>query len=159
MSCKIRPMVNQDKLAILDILRHIPEFKPAEVEVAEEMIDSCLGDPSGSGYTILVAELEASVAGYVCYGPTPLTEGTWDMYWLAVSPEMQGKRLGKSLVLSAEDDVKEAGGRLLLIETSSLPGYERTRNFHRSNGYRLIARIADFYSIEDDLLIYEKRFS
>ena len=158
MSHKIRLMLRQDKPAILDILRRIPEFKPAEEEVAEEVIDSYLGDPSGSGYTILVAELEASVVGYVCYGPTTLTQGTWDMYWLAVSPEMQGKRLGKSLVLSAEDDIKKAGGKLVLIETSSLPEYERTRNFHCSNGYRLVARIADFYAIGDDLLIYEKRF-
>lgn len=155
---KIRPMLCQDKSAILDILRRIPEFKPAEEEVAEEVIDSYLSDPSGSGYIIFVAEVEVSVVGYVCYGPTPLTEGTWDMYWLAVSPEMQGKHLGKTLLAYAEDGVKKAGGRLLLVETSSLPGYEKTRNFYCFNNYQLVAEIADFYSIGDDLLIYEKRF-
>ena len=159
MSHKIRPMVSRDKPAILDILRRIPEFKPAEVDVAEEVIDSYLCDPSGSGYIILVAELEALVVGYVCYGPTPLTEGTWDLYWLAVSPEMQSKYFGKNLLTFAEDDIRRAGGRLLHIETSSLPGYEKARNFYCSNNYQLVARIADFYSIGDDLLIYEKRFS
>ena len=158
MSHKIRLMLHQDKPTILDILRRIPEFKPAELEVAEEVVGSYLSDPSGSGYIILVAELDSSVVGYVCYGHRSLTEGTWDMYWLAVAPEMQGKRLGKSLVLSAEDDIKKAGGKLVLIETSSMPEYEKTRNFHCSNGYRLVARITDFYALGDDLLIYEKRF-
>lgn len=152
-------MIHGDKAAILDILKRTPEFKPGEVVVAEEVIDSYLCDPLTSGYNIVVVELDASVVGYVCYGITPLTEGTWDMYWIAVSPEKQGRHLGKSLLEYAEDDINKAGGRLLLVETSSLPGYEKTRNFYRSNGYELVARIADFYSLGDDKLVFEKRFT
>lgn len=152
-------MIHGDKAAILDILKRTPEFKPGEVVVAEEVIDSYLCDPLTSGYNIMVAELDSSVVGYVCYGITPLTEGTWDLYWIAVSSEKQGKRLGRSLSKYAEDDIKKAGGRLLLVETSSLPGYEKTRKFYRSNGYELVARIADFYSPGDDKLVFEKRFT
>lgn len=150
-------MASSDKLAIMDILKRTPEFKPAEVAVAEEVIDSYLRDSSGSGYNILVAELGSSVVGYVCYGPTPLTEGTWDLYWIAVSPELQTRRIGKSLLISAENAVKTACGRLILVETSSLPEYEKTRHFYHSNGYEIVCRIADFYSRGDDKLIFQKR--
>jgi len=150
-------MVSNDKLAIIDMLKHMPEFKPAEVVVAEEVIDSYLCDSFGSGYNVLVAELGKSIAGYVCYGPTPLTEGTWDLYWIAVSPELQTKRIGKGLLTSAENAVKKAGGRRIFVETSSLSSYEGARNFYHSNGYVTVCRIADFYSPGDDKLIFQKR--
>jgi len=97
---KIRPMTREDKPAIMRILRDTPGFKPAEVCVAEGVIDSYLKGPSDSGYHVLVMEIGSSVAGYVCHGPTPLTEGKWDMYWLAVAPEWQGRGLGSAMFTS-----------------------------------------------------------
>ena len=125
--------------------------------VAEELIDSYLDDPSGSGYHILVAEVDSTVTGYICYGPTPLTEGTWDMYWLAVARQNQRQGIGSALMKSAEKEVMKAGGRLSIIETSSTPAYEKTRNFHLSHGYEIVARIPDFYAPGDDKLILQKR--
>jgi ribosomal protein S18 acetylase RimI-like enzyme len=154
---EIRPMIGEDKPAIMQILRATPEFKPAEVVVAEGVIDSYLHDPSGSGYHVLVAEIGSSVVGYICYGPTPLTEGTWDMYWLAVAPKEQGRGIGKALLALAENRIREAQGRLILIETSSTPQYERTRRFHHSQGYEVACRIGDFYAAGDDKLIFQKR--
>jgi len=127
------------------------------VAVAEELIDSYLDDPSGSGYHILVAEVDSTVTGYICYGPTPLTEGTWDMYWLAVARQNQRQGIGSALMKSAEKEVMKAGGRLSIIETSSTPAYEKTRNFHLSHGYEIVARIPDFYAPGDDKLILQKR--
>ncbi len=154
---KTRPMVRADKPAIMQILRNIPEFKPAEVAVAEEVLDSYLRDPSGSGYYVLVAEAGPSIAGYVCYGPTPLTEGTWDMYWLAVAPQEQGQGVGSLLLSLAEQEIKKGQGRMIVIETSSKPEYEKTRRFHHSHGYDLACQIPDFYAPGDDKLILLKR--
>jgi len=150
-------MVKGDKPALMALLRSLPEFKPAEVVVAEEVIDSYLADPHGSGYHVFVAEADSAIAGYICYGPTPLTEGTWDIYWMAVSAEKQGKGVGGALLAYAEDKIREAGGRLIIIETSSQPEYEKTRRFHLSHGYEVIARISDFYAPGDDKLILQKR--
>jgi len=150
-------MTRRDKSAIMRILRATPEFKPAEVAVAEEVLDSYLVDPIGSGYYVLVAEVDSSVVGYICYGPTPMTERTWDIYWLAVAPEEQGRGIGRTLLTFAEDRIKEANGRLALIETSSKPDYERTRRFHHLQGYELVCRIPDFYSPGDDKLVFLKR--
>jgi ribosomal protein S18 acetylase RimI-like enzyme len=154
---KIRPMTGDDKPAIIRTLRDIPEFTPAEVNIAEEVIDSYLRDSTRSGYYVFVAEVGSSIAGYICYGPTPLTEGTWDIYWLAVAPEQQSQGIGKALLASAEGNIKETKGRMTLIETSSKPEYEATRRFHQAQGYELACRIADFYAPGDDKLVFQKR--
>ena len=139
------------------LLRGLPEFKPAEVVVAEEVIDSYLADPAGSGFNTLVAEADSVITGYICYGPTPLTEGTWDIYWIAVSAPEQGRGTGGALLAYAEDKIKESKGRLIVIETSSQPGYEKTRRFYLNHGYEAACRLADFYAPGDDKLILQKR--
>jgi ribosomal protein S18 acetylase RimI-like enzyme len=157
MKINIRPMKHKDKPSITKILHSTPEFKPSEVAVAEEVIDSYLKDSVGSGYHILVAEVDSIVTGYICYGPTPMTEGTWDIYWEAVARERQGQGIGSALTEYAEKEIVRAKGRLAIIETSSTPAYDKTRHFHLSHGYEIVARIPDFYAPRDDKLILQKR--
>jgi GNAT superfamily N-acetyltransferase len=75
---------------------------------------------------------------------------------MAVTPEKQGKGIGTALLETAEKSIKKAGGRLAIIETSSIPSYEKTRRFHSRHGYDLVARIPDFYAVGDDKLILQK---
>lgn len=157
MRLKIRPVTHADRSALLEILKDTPEFKPFEIEVAVEVIDCCLRDNKNSGYFILVAEDNTDIAGYICYGPTPLTDGTWDMYWEAVAREKRGYGIGTALMKAAEQEIRKAKGRLSLIETSSTPDYEKTRRFHIKQGYSVIACIPDFYTPGDDKLILQKR--
>jgi GNAT superfamily N-acetyltransferase len=156
MTFMIKQMDRSDKPALMKLLAAIPEFTPSEVAVAEEVIDSYLAGPSD--YHLQVAELDTTVVGYICYGRTPLTESTWDIYWMAVSPEHQQQGVGSALLKFAEAKIGEAGGRLIVIETSSKPEYEKTRRFHLRHGYRSICRIADFYALGDDKLILTKRW-
>ena len=155
---KIRPAVKADRQELLRILSDTPEFKQTEVTVALEVIDYCFKDGSASGYYLLVADDDRKVVGYICFGPTPLTEDTWDMYWEAVDQDKRGQGIGSALIEAAESKIKRAGGRLALIETSSTPAYEKTRSFHKKNGYEIIACVPDFYSPGDDKLILQKRF-
>jgi ribosomal protein S18 acetylase RimI-like enzyme len=150
-------MVRKDKSTIMDILRALPEFTSEEVVVAEELIDAYLESSSISEYLVLVAEVDAVVTGYVCYGPTPLTKGTWDVYWIAVDPGGQGQGVGRALMAFTEDRIKESQGRLVLVETSGRPDYAKTRRFYNSLEYTEAARVADFYALGDDKLILEKR--
>jgi len=156
MKAKIRPMTRRDKPAIMQLLAATPEFKPFEVVVAEEVIDSYLKSLYQSGYHIQVAELEPLLVGYICYGPTPLAEATWDIYWLAVSRGEQSRGIGGALMAFVEDEIKKARGRLAIIETSSTPEYQGTRRFYRRHGYEVACRLADFYSPGDDKLIFQK---
>jgi GNAT superfamily N-acetyltransferase len=157
MKIDIRSVYPKDKPRIIGILRDTPEFKPSEVAVAEELIDSHLDDPAGSGYHIFVAEIDGTVEGYICFGPTPLTEGTWDIYWMAVAREKQGHGIGSALLKSAEKEIMRGQGRLVIIETSSTPLYEKTRRFHLGEGYEVICHIPGFYAPGDDKLIMQKR--
>jgi ribosomal protein S18 acetylase RimI-like enzyme len=150
-------MTHKDKRSITGILHNIPEFKSSEVTVAVEVIDSYLNDSLNSGYHILVAEVDLTVTGYICYGPTPLTEATWDIYWEAVAREKQDLGIGSALMESAEKEIVRSQGRLAIIETSSTPTYEKTRHFHLRHGYEIVARIPDFYAPGDDKLILQKR--
>jgi ribosomal protein S18 acetylase RimI-like enzyme len=150
-------MSAQDKASLLPILASTPEFKPIEVEVAEEVIDSYLAHGVESGYYIQVAEDDGQVLGYVCFGETPCTVGTWDIYWIAVDKAKRGQKIGKTLSDVAEKAIREAGGRLIIIETSSVPLYENTRKFYLARDYEVIARIPDFYSVGDDKIILQKK--
>lgn len=141
----------------MKILQNTPEFKPSEVVVAEEVIDGYLRDPVNSGYYTLVAEADSIVTGYISYGPTPLTEDTWDVYWMAVAREKRGQGIGGALMEVAEGEIRKAQGRMAIIETSSTLAYEKTRHFHLGHGYEVIARIPDFYAPGDDKLILQKR--
>ncbi|MDD2252060.1 MAG: GNAT family N-acetyltransferase [Dehalococcoidales bacterium] len=157
MKTVIRPARQTDKNDLVFLLKNISQFEPYELTVAQELIDEYLCQGTSSGYYILVA-LEADVlAGYICYGPTPLTESTWDIYWEAVSPTLQGKGIGRALIESAEANICAIGGHLILIETSSSPAYENTRKFYVSNGYQLASCIPDFYAPNDDRLTYCKK--
>ncbi len=153
----VRPMTSVDRERVMEIIRATRFFVPDEIKVAEELIDIYLSQPEQQDYQIVVAEDEnGKVAGYMTYGPTPLTEGTWDLYWIAVSPEVQGQGYGQLLVRYLENEVKKKGGRLVMIETSSQPKYLPTRKFYEKLGYREMARIPDFYRPGDDRVIFGK---
>jgi len=151
-------MTSPDKPAIMYILQNTPEFNAMDIVVAEEVIDDYLHSPVKSGYSILVSQSGSEIIGYVCYGQNPMTQSTWDLYWIAVSRESQGKGAGRELLTVAENNIQKAGGKLIILETSSTPLYDKTNRFYRLMGYKLICRIADFYAPGDDQMLYEKRF-
>jgi ribosomal protein S18 acetylase RimI-like enzyme len=153
----IRPMIEEDKAAIEKILQVTREFTPTEVKVALELIDLYLKFGISSDYHVLVAETDTTPAGYICFGPTPMTEGTWDIYWMAVDPDKQRQGIGRRLLNEAEVSISKTAGRLILIETSSKPDYERTRKFYESCDYEIIACIPDFYTPGDDKIVFQKR--
>ena len=156
---KIRKMLPKDKGSIMEILKTTEMFTDAEVAVAEELIDIFLKNEFQKDYIIYISEEDdGCLTGYVCYGPTPAAEGTFDLYWIAVSPKHQNKGIGKKLLKFTEDKVRAAGGRMIIIETSSREKYTPTQEFYKRTGYGLDARIKDFYSPGDDRLIFVKRF-
>lgn len=153
-------MKKEDREAILRVMHSTDMFNSEEVVVAEEMMDSYIQQPNQRDYYMVVIENEKKeIVGYMSYGPTPLTKGTYDVYWLAVSPSYQRRGYGKKLIEWLERKVKNEQGRMIIIETSSQPKYESSRQFYRDIGYEEVARIADFYKPGDDRIIYAKRLA
>lgn len=145
----IRNIRPSDRSRILEVTEETGAFLPAEVSVVSEIIDEYFHDPEGCGYYFYIAEHAGDIAGYLCYGPTPVTQGTWDMYWCAVSPTLQGQGIASTLFKMAADHIKSLGGRLILIETSANPNYKAARSLYITLGYRHVSTIPDFYSAGD----------
>ncbi|MEX2281006.1 MAG: GNAT family N-acetyltransferase [Gemmatimonadota bacterium] len=153
----IAPIEPQYRRAIERLLNSTGVFRESEVAVALEVIYSYFILPEGD-YTALGAFTPGSeLLGYVCYGPTPCTVGTWDLYWIAVAPEAQGSGVGSQLLQEVERRLALKDARLVIIETSSQPHYAATRAFYLRRGYEVVARVPDFYTEGDDRLIFAKR--
>jgi ribosomal protein S18 acetylase RimI-like enzyme len=157
----IRPMVAADRSGVFRILESAGNFTPEEVGTALELIDEWLELGEHSGYLTYViedvGEDESKVGGYVCFGPTPLTESTFDLYWIAVDKTKHRSGVGKRLLKFAEEEVMRRNGKLLLVETSSMETYDGTIAFYEKTGYELVGRIIEYYKPGDDKLIFAKK--
>ncbi len=153
----IRLLQREDKEPIENLLRATDVFSEEEIDVAIELIQICLEDEHQKDYEIFSSvDSEQRVAGYVCIGPTPSTQGTYDLYWIAVSPALHGTGVGSELLRFVEEHIRAKGGRLLIAETSSTPKYDKTRAFYERKGFERRACIKDYYRPGDDLVIYGK---
>lgn len=152
----IRPLLAGDRPDIVRILEGTQAFTPVDVQVAIELLDCYLEAGIGSGYHIWLAELDGRAAGYICYGPTPLTTGTWDVYWIATDPDLKGHGIGTALLNFAEQEIRQAVGRMILVETASNPLYLEARRFYLARGYIIVSSIPDFYSPGDNKITFRK---
>ncbi|HEX9405745.1 MAG TPA: N-acetyltransferase [Thermoanaerobaculia bacterium] len=159
---KIRPAERNDRDRIHEILVGTARFTADEVRSAMDLVDQSLDHPERGEYLVHVLEEPDSgprktIQGYVCFGATPLADGVYDLYWIAVDPKQQGQGFGQVLLRFVENEVRRNRGRMLLIETSSKESYAPTIRFYQRSGYDEISRIKDFYRIEDDKVVFCKK--
>ncbi len=156
---RIRLVERRDRPRIEEMVVSSGRFTQQEIATALELVDEALAKGEESGYIIVVLEAlkeDPAVQGYACYGPTPLTQGVYDLYWIVVDPAAQGRGLGRRLLEYVEEDIIKRRGRMLLIETSSQEAYGETIRFYEKTGYEQVARIKNFYRIGDDKLVFSK---
>lgn len=134
-------------------------FHAHEIDVAVELVETRLAQGFNSGYYFVFADHGADTVGYACYGPIACTEGSFDLYWIAVEEGRRGKGLGRMLLDEAEKRIAFALGRRVYVETSSRPQYEPTRQFYLRCGYRIDAVLEDFYAPGDGKVILVKALS
>jgi ribosomal protein S18 acetylase RimI-like enzyme len=157
----------RDRARVAELLVSTAAFSPDEIDVALQLFDVTVRAERAAGADDAhVADYEFTGAfdgerllGYACSGPTPATEGTFDLYWLAVDAAAQGKGIGTTLVREVERELRDRGARMLLVETSSRPDYSNTRAFYARCGYREAARIKDFYAPADDRIMLTTRLT
>jgi ribosomal protein S18 acetylase RimI-like enzyme len=153
----IEPAQEDDGPEILLLTANAGVFKPTEVATVAEIWSEYLREGAqGSGYYLIVYRETEELLGYACYGPHPLTEGTFDLYWIAVDRAHRGLGIGLALLQAVEEGVHSLGGRMITVETSGTPEYAPARHVYASAGYLDEARLKDFYSPGDDLVIYTK---
>jgi len=157
----LRPAVPADTPALIDLGIATELFLPDEVEPLRGLFDDVHARLTGADHRIKVwADTPAAPpVGVVYVAPTALTDRTWDLLWIAVSPDRHGHGIGGALIGFAEAQVRAADGRLLLIDTSSLPRFDATHGFYRKHGFVEVARIPDFYADGDSKVIFAKRIA
>jgi GNAT superfamily N-acetyltransferase len=155
----LRRLTAADRGRIEEITRAAGLFREEEIPVALEVFDEALrAVPGHEPYSALGADLDGRLAGWICWGPTPCTLGTYDLYWMAVDPALQGTGIGTTLL--AEMERRLAGvARLILVETAGREDYIGTRGFYQARGYTPVASIPDFYAPGDDQVVFVKKVS
>ncbi len=153
-----------DRARLLDVVRATGVFREEEVAVAAELFDETFGGSSAAadapdGYRFVGAFGEDDrLVGYACYGATPGTAATWDLYWIAVDPALHGAGVGTAIMGEVERRLAAEGAHLVVVETSSRSDYAPTRRFYERLGYVESARVRDFYAPGDDRILLVKRF-
>lgn len=154
----ILPAVEGDKNDILSLAMADGFFTVPEVASIAELLDIYLQRSSQEDYYFLSYHDEEKVLGFACYGPASLTQGVFDLYWIAAHPEHRRQGIGRALLKRVEAEVRKKKGRMLLIETSSSERYAPTRQFYVKQGYKVAASIPDYYAPGDGMVIYRKIF-
>jgi len=154
----IVPATEADGAQIQSITARAGVFNQEEVDSVSVMWTEYLTlGPERSGYHFIVDRDGERLLGFAIYGLRDLTEGVFDLYWIAVDPEARCRGVGRKLLTASEEAARQAGGRMLIAETSGTPLYEPTRQFYLRTGYDNEATIKDFYTAGDDLKIFVKR--
>jgi len=156
---QIRPTQPEEAHALLLLAGAEPLFSREEAETVDELLETYLEQEDHGGYSFLSAMENDELLGFACYGPTPLTQGTFDLYWIAVGAPAKGKGVGRALMAHVEDEVRSQGGRMIVLDTSGRREYAPTRAFYDRLGYTHAATVADFYAPGDDLIIFTRLLS
>ena len=154
MSCSLRPVARAHRAPLEQLTRGTGLFREEEIATAVELLDESLaGDEA---YRFLGAFADDELVGYACWGATPGTVATSDLYWIVVDRERQGSGIGSRLLTEVERLLMADGRRLVVVETSSRADYQPTRGFYEARGYTRTATIPAYYAPGDDLVIYTK---
>jgi ribosomal protein S18 acetylase RimI-like enzyme len=156
-SCSLRSLERGHRARLEALVAGTKVFRPSEVAIAVELLDrAAAGDDD---YRFVGAFDGDDMVGYACWGPTPGTEGTFDLYWIAVDTTRQGGGVGSQLLAHVERTLQAGGGRLIVVETSSRADYAPTRAFYERRGYARAATLPGYYAPGDNLVIYLKELT
>ena len=155
----IRPTTEADTPHLLKLTEGTGVFKPHEIEALNEVLSDYHAGNQEDGHIAVTCEEHGAIVGYAYYAPAAMTDRTWYLYWIAVTRDTQAKGIGGKLLRYAEDDIRKRDGRVLFIETSSLPHYELTRKFYLKHGYEVTGVLRDYYSDGDDMVVFRKKMA
>ena len=156
----IRPTTPAETDTIIALAEATGLFKPIEIVALREVLDDFYATNHADDHHAIALEENSVIVGFAYYGPVPMTEGTWQLWWIAVRKDQQGRGVGGQLLRHVENDIRaNRRGRVLFIETGSMAHYELTRKFYRKNGYEQHAMLQDFYADGDSMVVFRKELN
>jgi ribosomal protein S18 acetylase RimI-like enzyme len=155
----IRPTLPADSPALIDLAQATDVFKPIEIQALREVLDDYHATNRAHGHRAITFEQADQILGFAYYAPAAMTDRSWYLYWIAVTRHTQARGIGGKLLKHVEEDIRSSNGRILFIETSSLPHYDLTRKFYLKHSYEHGFTLPDFYADGDDLVVFRKRMN
>jgi ribosomal protein S18 acetylase RimI-like enzyme len=152
----IRPTTPDDSAAIIALAVAAGLFPANETQALNQVLADYFGGKLDESHAWIADEEEGKLRGVAYYAPDLMADRTWYVYMIAVQPNCQGQGRGTALMQYVENALQASGQRVLLVETSGLPNYDRARAFYAKCGYENEARIRDFYAAGDDKVVFRK---
>lgn len=154
----IRPVKPDDISYLKAVIEANDLFPP---QMLDEMISGYFNDDNSKDFWLTYAEEKAVAMPTASYAiafcaPEKMTEGTWNVYLIAVHPDYQRQGIGMAMMGYIEQMLASRGERLLLVETSGLESFAGTRAFYQKCGYEQEAQIREFYQAGEDKIVFRK---
>jgi ribosomal protein S18 acetylase RimI-like enzyme len=153
----IRPAILSDKPEMMSLFRALNLFDTSELEFMSELVDNFCNETLGEGHYLVVNTDDNTLTSAAYYAPESFGKNVYNLYFIGVIPSQQGKGTGSLMLKYVENHLKELEQRLLLVETSGLPSFEKTRQFYLKNNYEKEATIREYYKEGDDKIIFRKK--
>ncbi|MBI4846792.1 MAG: GNAT family N-acetyltransferase [Candidatus Omnitrophica bacterium] len=151
--------MNHDIKNYLDVAKNTETFMESELDVLKEVLEDFQHNKKTS-YHLIEEEVNGDLAGFILFGRTPLTEFTWDIYWVVVNKSLHGKGIGKSLLVRTEEFIRQKMPRAAIkIETSTRKRYSAARGLYKRVDFQEVGKLPNFYAQDDDLIIFYKEVS
>ena len=154
----IRPIVPADTPALVALSVGSGLFKPEESESIRGMLEEYHAVNAAKGHRILTDDEDGTLVGIAYFVPREFADRVWELLMIAVDAQRHRQGIGSRMLVAVEEAVRTGNGRLLLIETSSVSTFERTREFYRKHGYSEVAHIPDYFADGDGKASFIKRF-
>lgn len=151
----IRSTAPEDTIALIALAEATGLFEANQLDEVSEMLADYFATNSNRD-RFWITDDDGGPVGVAYCELEPMTDRTWNLQLIAILPDRQGQGRGATLLRYIEQTLMARGGRVLLVETSGLPEFDRVRAFYRKCGFDEEARIRDFYKAGDDKIVYRK---
>lgn len=157
-----KPLSHDDNLLQSDLdyisklVREAGVFNEEEIRVARELAEDSLNGHDLTYKFLFFRDESGEPMAYTCYGEIPLTEKRFDLYWIVVSPKVQGQGVGKKIMEATEERIAALDGKHIYAETSSTDHYIPARKLYLKHGFIEACVVKDFYRNGDDKVLYQK---
>ncbi len=153
---ELRPTTPTDTDALVSLTEATGLFRPIEVQALREVLDDYHATNRADGHRSITCVEGERILGFAYWAPAAMTDRTWHLWWIVVRRDEQARGIGGLMLRAVEDDIRQSQGRVLFIETGSLPHYELTRRFYLKHGYEQHAVLKDFYAAGESMVVFRK---
>lgn len=151
----IRSTIAADASTLISLADATGLIEPHQLKELSTLLANSLDDTTAS-QAFWLTDDDGGPVGVAYCEPERMTDQTWNLQLIAIHPSRQGQGRGTALLHHVEQTLAARGGRLLLVETSGSPDFERVRTFYANCGYQEEGRIRNFYATGYDKVVFRK---